>query len=174
MTSTSLLDTAGCKVREWYLVYHHREPYYSFTKLLKPGFRHVELTRPLQYGPSIDDVAWLNVLPMFEMLDVDINYESTPPWVRCPNSTVQKVTAIAPLMSVRSWFDMGPPTCVEVVKMALGIRAFWVRSPWQLFQYIQKRNGVIISGRRRWWFRPNCAAATVGSTASYNEREPQS
>lgn len=173
LTSPSLLDTVGCKVREWYIVYHHREPFYSFTKLLKPGFRHVELTRPMYYGPGVNDVAWLNVLPMFEMLDVDMNSDPTPPWVRCPSSTVQKVTAIAPLMSVRSWFDIGPPTCVEVVKMALGIRAFWVRTPWQLYQYIQKRQGVI-SGRRWGWFRPDCATATVGSTAGYDERQPQS
>lgn len=147
-TRVSLLDTAGSKVREWYLVYHYREPYYWFTKHLKQGFRHVELTRPLRYGPGLNDVAWLNVLPMFEMMDVDINYESTPPWVRCPDSTVQKVTAIAPLETMRSWWDMGPPTCVEIAKMALGIRAFWVRTPWQLYRYIQKRGGVI-DGRRR-------------------------
>lgn len=148
-TNTSLLDLVGMKVREWMVVYHHREPYYSFTKFLKPGFRHVELTRPLYYGPNVTDVAWLSVLPTFEMLDVELGHDPTPPWVRCPNSTVQKVTAIAPLMSVRSWFDIGPPTCVEVVKMALGIRAFFVRTPWQLHQYIAKREGIINSGRRR-------------------------
>lgn len=148
-TSTSLLDLADHKVRDWYVVYHHREPYYSFTKFLKPGFRHVELTRPLYYGPNVEDVAWLNVLPTFEMLDVELAHDPRPPWIKCPDSTVQKVTAIAPLMSVRSWFDIGPPTCVEVVKMALGLRAFWVRTPWQLYQHIAKCEGIINSGRRR-------------------------
>lgn len=148
ITSLSLLDTAGCKVREWYVVYHHREAHYWFTKFLKPGFRHVELARPLQYGPGVDDVAWHHVLPMFEMLDVELSTDPRPPWVKCPQATVQKVTVIAPLISVRSWFDAGPPTCVEILKMALGIRAFFVRTPWQLYRYIAKREGIL-DGRRR-------------------------
>jgi|SRR5579871_104212 len=142
-TRLSLLDTADCKVREWFVVYHHRIPHYWFTKYLKPGFRHVELTRPLYYGPNLENVAWLNLLPMFEMLDAELDTDPRPPWVKCPTSTVQKVTAVRPLLKVRSWFDIGPTTCVEVVKIALGIRALWVRTPWQLFNYIQKRNGVI-------------------------------
>jgi hypothetical protein len=148
-TSPSLLDTAGYKIREWYVVWHHREAHYWFTKHLKPGFRHVELARPLQYGPGVEDVVWHHVLPMFEMLDVELSSDPRPPWVKCPTSTVMKVTARSPLMSVRSWFDIGPMTCVEVVKMALGIRAFFVRTPWQLYRYLKKRSGVVINGRRR-------------------------
>lgn len=144
----SLLDTAGLMVREWFVVYHPRVPHYWFTKLLKQGFRHVELARPIYYGPGINDVAWIHVLPSFEMFDVELSTDPRPPWVRCPGSTVQKVTAIRPLNQVRSWCDVGPPTCVEVVKAALGIRAFFVRSPWQLYRYIQKRDGVL-NGRRR-------------------------
>lgn len=144
-TSTSLLDTAGLKVRDWYVVYHPREPHFWFTKFFKQGFRHVELARPIYYGPGVDDVAWHHLLPMFEMLDVELSTDPRPPWVKCPGSTVQKVTASRPFMSVRSWFDIGPISCVEIVKFALGIRAFWVRTPWQLYQYIEKREGVIRS-----------------------------
>lgn len=146
-TPLSLLDTVGMKVREWYVVYHHREAHYWFTNYLKPGFRHVELARPIQYGPNVEDVAWHHVLPMFEMLDVELSTDPRPPWVKCPGSVVQKVTAVAPLLSVRSWFDIGPTTCVEIVKMALGVRDFFVRTPWQLHQYIQKRNGIIDARR---------------------------
>ena len=147
-TPLSLLDCADVKVRTWFLVYHHREAHFWFTKYLKPGFRHVELARPLQYGPGVNDVLWQHVLPMFEMLDIEVSTDPRPPWVKCPQATIQKVTVIAPLLSVRSWFDAGPTTCVEVVKVALGIRAFFVRTPWQLYNYIRKRNGTI-DGRRR-------------------------
>lgn len=143
-TNTSLLDLSDLKVREWFVVYHHRTPYFSFTKWLKPGFRHVELARPYRFGPGVNDVVWHHLLPKFELLDVELSLDPTPPWVRCPDSTVQKVTVARPLGSVRSWFDIGPLSCVEVVKMALGIRAFWVRTPWQLYQYIRKRDGVLI------------------------------
>lgn len=141
--TTSLLETDGKKVREWYVVYHQRDAFYWFTKYLKPGFRHVELARPLQYGPAVSDVAWLHVLPTFETLDVELATDPQPPWVRCPKSTCQKVTAIRPLGKVRQWFHLGPISCVEIVKSALGINAFWVRTPYQLYRYIQKRNGVI-------------------------------
>lgn len=148
-TSPSLLDTADAKIREWYIVYHHRDPHYWFTKYLKPGFRHLELTRPVYFGPNVEDVVWLNVMPMFEMMDVEISTDPRPPWVKCPSSQVQKVTTIQPFYRVRSWFDAGPSTCVEVAKTALGIRAFFVRTPWQLFKYIQTRGGVIDGRRRR-------------------------
>ena len=143
----SLLDTPGYKVREWYVVYHKRDFHHWWGRFLKPEFRHVELARPLQYGPAVSDVLWLQVLPTYEMLDAEICTDSRPPWVRCPGAIVQKVTAARLLDTLRSWWDMGPPTCVEIVKAALGIRAFWVRTPYQLYKYINRRNGVIISKR---------------------------
>lgn len=144
-TRPSLLDLDGKMVREWWVVYHSRQWVRWWGKYLHPEFRHVELTRPVQYGPGISDVMWLQVIPTYEMLDAEISMDPRPPWTRCPNSTVQKVTAIRPFGTLRSWFDFGPPTCVEVVKMALGIRAFWVRTPLQLFKYIQRREGVVVT-----------------------------
>lgn len=145
----SLLDTLGMRVNEFYLVYHDRQVRRWFFRPLKRGFRHVELARPIYYGPGINDVVWLHVLPMFEMFDVELSTDARPPWVRCPDSTVQRVTAMRPLGSVRSWFYLGPLTCVEAAKWALGIHSFWVRTPYQLFNYIRKRNGIVINGRRR-------------------------
>lgn len=148
-TPLSLIDTPGVMVREWYVVYHHRaEIIYWFGKYLKAGFRHVELTRPIYFGPNLGDVVWLNILPSFEMMDAEISTDPRPPWLKCPGSKVQKVTTIQPLKRIRSWFDAGPSTCVEIAKMALGINAFFVRTPWQLHQYIRKRNGII-DGRQQ-------------------------
>ena len=141
----SLLDTVGAKTREWYVLYHDRVPFFRFTKYLKPGFRHVELAKPIQIGPGIDDVLWLHLLPTFEMLDVELSFDPTPPWVRCPQSVIQRVTATRPYYRVRQWFHIGPVSCVETAKNALGINAFWVRTPWQLYRYINRRGGVINS-----------------------------
>lgn len=140
---TSLLDTADCLVAEWFVVYHYRDWTRWFFRGLKRGFQHVELTKRIAYGPDVNDVVWLNVLPQFEMLDVELSMDPTPPWTRCPQSTVQKVTAIRPRGKVRQWFHIGPVSCVETVKNALGINKFWVRTPWQLYKYIAARNGVI-------------------------------
>jgi hypothetical protein len=141
----SLLDTVGMRTSEWWVVYHRRDAARWWGKFLHPDFRHVELARPLYYGPNLSDVAWLYMFPTYEMLDVELCYDPTPPWVKCPQSTCQKVVASRRLGSMRSWFDIGPTTCVEVVKLALGLRAFWVRTPYQLFNYIKRRNGVITS-----------------------------
>jgi hypothetical protein len=149
--SPSLLspDARGTKIRDWYVCYFPRTPHFWFAHLWKQGYRHVELTRPLYYGPGPQDVMWLNLLPTFETLDVEVSYDPRPPWVKAPDAIIQKVTATRPYWAVRSWFDIGPPSCVEIAKAALGINAFWVRTPWQLHKYIAKRNGVIVNGRRR-------------------------
>jgi hypothetical protein len=127
------------------VVYHAREQYRWWGKYLNPRFRHVELMRPLQYGPRVEDVAWLHVQPTYEMIDADLCADPRPPWVRWPGCVVQRVTAMRTVGSMRSWFDVGPQTCVEVVKMFLGIRAFWVRTPYQLYRYVAARDGVINS-----------------------------
>jgi hypothetical protein len=141
----SLLDTPGLRTVEWFVVYHRREHYRWWGKYLNPDFRHVELVRPFQYGPGISDVAWLQLLPNSDILDVDLCIDPRPPWVVCPSSTVQKVTVAFRPLRMRSWFDIGPFTCVEATKAALGIRAFFVRTPYQLYKYILRRNGVLIS-----------------------------
>lgn len=141
----SLLDTAGMRTAEWYCVFHPRTPFFFWAKWLKQGYRHVELCRPIQYGSGIDEVVWLECYPNFEMLSVDLNYDPRPPWVRCPESTVVKVTAMRKAPSMRSWWLCGPMSCVEIAKAALGIRAFWIRTPWQLYQYLSKRNGIVVS-----------------------------
>jgi hypothetical protein len=143
--SLSLLDTAGSKTREWYVCYFPRTPYYRVAHLWKQGFRHVELTRPLQYGPKPSDVMWLNLLPTFETLDVEVSYDPRPPWVKVPEVTIQKVTAVRHTPSVREWFHVGPVSCVEIAKFALGIKSFWIYTPWQLYKHIDRRGGVIIN-----------------------------
>lgn len=141
--TVSLLDLSEKLVSEWYVVYFHRVPYYNFSKYLKPGFRHLELAKPIYFGPGLQDVAWQHLIPSFERLNMELSVDPRPPWVRCPGSTIQKVTVVKPDCKIRSWFDIGPPTCVEVAKMALGINAFFVRTPWQLYKHIRKCEGVI-------------------------------
>jgi hypothetical protein len=140
----SLLDTAGMKVRDWYLVYHPRVPWFKWMRHLKQGFRHVELARPVRYGPGFNEVVWLHVLPTIETLDAEIAFDSTPPWERCPNSVVQRVRVSRPEGRIYKWFHFGPVSCVEIAKYALGINSWRIWTPWQLYNFIQRRGGVIV------------------------------
>ena len=140
----SLLDLGkDIRLVEWYVVYYPRTPYFFWTEFLKQGFRHADLWRPQHFGPSLKDVMWLRLRPTFEILESYIDFDPTPPWIKHPGVTTQKVQVLSRSYKVREWFTFGPPSCVETIKNALGINSFWTRTPWQLYQYIAKRNGVL-------------------------------
>ncbi len=140
----SLLDlTEGVRLFEWTLVYYPRVPYFFGAAWLKQGFRHVELWRAQPYGEAPDQVVWLVLKPSFEGLESFIDCDPTPPEKRASGITVQKAQVLSKLGKMRSWFFIGPPSCVEIAKDALGINSFWMRTPHQLYQYIKKRHGVL-------------------------------
>lgn len=140
----SLLDVGPHdRVIDWFVVFHKREPHFWWAKLLKQGFRHVELMRPYYYGPQLTDVMWLVLRPDLEILENHLEFDPTPPWTRYPGSTVMKVQVLMKAWKVRQWMMCRPPSCVEIVKAALGINSFWVRTPHQLYKYLKQRHGVL-------------------------------
>jgi hypothetical protein len=77
------------------------------------------------------------------LIELTLELDPTPPWVLHPGITAQKVQVLHRDYTVRQWFALGPPSCVEVVKHALGISSFWIRTPYQLYRYIKKLEGVV-------------------------------
>jgi hypothetical protein len=143
-TSPSLLDAAdGKRWVDWFVVYYPRTPYFFWTEWMKQGFRHCDLWRPYYFGDKMTDVVWLRLKPTFEALESFIEFDPTPPWIKHPGATVQRVQVAIKAFKMREWFAFGPPSCVETCKNALGIRSFRTRTPWQLYQYIKRRGGVI-------------------------------
>ena len=140
----SLLDlTEGTRLVEWYVVYYSRTPHFFWTEWLKQGFRHCDLWKPEYFGPDPENVVWLRLRPTFEMLECFLEFDPTPPWAKHPGTTVQKVQVLSKQYKVREWFTIGPPSCVETCKNALGINSFWTRTPYQLYQYIKRRGGIL-------------------------------
>lgn len=140
----SLLDVAGKLTIDWYVVYHSRQQDNWWSRRLKAGFQHCWLVKSVQYGPQPSDILWVHVDPSLPFISVEVDFYPEPPWVRDHSMTVQRVIG-AHRPTVREWFSIGPPSCVEIAKACLGISAFFVRTPWQLYQHIQKRGGVIVS-----------------------------
>lgn len=121
---------------EWYVIYYRRpDVNFWWSKRMNPDYRHVELWRPTRFGPESDDVLWTVMRPTFEFLEVETTLDAAPPWLRYPEVVTawQKVQTFGR----RSQFLIGPPTCVEFTKSALGIRNFWIRTPFQLFKFIE-------------------------------------
>lgn len=128
---------------EWWVVYHPRTPYFFWTEWLKQGFRHCDLWRPYRFGDRPENVVWLRLKPTFEMLESFIDLDPASPEEKFPGATVQKVQVLLRQGKIREWFSLGPPSCVEICKAALGINSFWTRTPYQLYQYIRRRGGIL-------------------------------
>ena len=131
----TLLDTAGKWPTEWFLVYRDIDVSGPVTRWLsrnlQPGFQHVQAVRR-------DGRVWVAVFPHIEFVDVHVLRSDETPWQLFPNCTVQPVVVMRDHGRMYSAFHAGPWTCVEVVKSLLGIRSWWVRTPWQLYQYVKR------------------------------------
>lgn len=116
-----------------------------WTRFLKPEFQHVQLWRPIRYGPLVSDQFWLLIDPGMECVVTETVFRPDAPWITTPGMTVQRVVASCMEKRVRNWFFFGPVTCVEIAKAHLGLSSLWIRTPHQLHQHIAKRQGVLIS-----------------------------
>lgn len=108
-----------------------RQPFWL--KLLRPGFRHCFLA--LDSGGG-----WITLDPLSHY--TDIGFYPLPAsfdlarhfrafgWV-----VVETQTCVPPARAL-PW---RPFTCVEAVKRALGLRAPWVLTPWQLYRHLNLR-----------------------------------
>lgn len=141
----SLLDVAQKQTAVWHVVFTHRESEYWWLRKLKAGFQHVQAWKSMRYGAQPGDLMWLRFDPCAALTAVDIVLEPEPPWVKRTDMTVVVAQVARDQHQVREHFTLGPISCVEQLKALLGIKAFWLRTPWQLYKYIMKRDGVLIS-----------------------------
>lgn len=127
--TVSLLETAHTFPVEWWLVYSDTDRPHWWNRWLHRSFRHVQAYRR-------DGRIWLAYLPTAEFVDVNVLRTDEQPW---PSSAIsQRVVALRPEGVMRSRCFVGPITCVEHVKALLGIRAWFVRTPYQLYRYCRR------------------------------------
>lgn len=103
-----------------------------FWKLLKPGFGHVQTWVLTLQG-------WVQIDGCLEVLCVN-TYERAP-WELAKaeyNPTFVGVQRSVESGRIREPFHIGPITCVDLAKAALGIRAPLVRTPYQLYRYLRR------------------------------------
>ena len=105
--------------------------------LLKPGFRHclVALAQP--------EGGWILLDPMAHVIRVAAMPARFDPmaWFLAHGLLPVPVRPAAPVPRAAPW---APFTCVEAVKRALGIRARFVLTPWQLFRYLTREKKKVL------------------------------
>jgi hypothetical protein len=139
----SLLDLVDRQAITWYVCYCNRQNPRWWNSFLKTGYQHVQLRRPVRYGPEIEDVLWIVLDPALSHLDVALLGPQAAPWIDPEVQHTQRVECAPNWRRVREWFSFGPITCVEVAKTGLGINSWRVRTPWQLFKYLRKRGCIL-------------------------------
>lgn len=140
----SLLDLAGRDHSWWYVLFMDRENPRWWNRFLKPGYQHVQLWRPIVYGPGTTDKFWLVVDPGLEHVDTKIDWHPQPPWERDATITAMRIDVAVRSKKVRDYFFFGPLTCVELAKAHLGICSTWMRTPWQLAKYLRARSYTLV------------------------------
>jgi hypothetical protein len=131
MTS-SILDTDN-RPRQYAVVFHSVKREGWFWRMLKPGFQHVQIWLSLTEG------QWVQLDGCLEGLFV--TPRETAPWFEVEaDEGVTILTVQRPPLpaKVREPFHIGPITCVDLAKAVLGIRAPFVRTPYQLYKYLKK------------------------------------
>lgn len=134
----SLLESQhliGRSLTKIYLIYENKQDFW-WQRLLKNNYKHVHAVKfnglfwiKMNFGSGFTD---FDVLP-YDWRDTitnvlegqDVTYQYIEVWRKRR-------------YRVRSLF--APYTCVEAMKSLLGIRAWWMITPYQLFKYCEAHN----------------------------------
>lgn len=132
-STPSLLDLAGGYLIDAWVVFRNtpERPRWHL-RGLRDGFRHCDVW-------VRDRGVWVCMEPYFEF--PALRAHTADPWDvvdKALKPTFVRAQRVVRLGSLTTPWLLGPLTCVEAVKLALGVRAFWVRTPHQLYQYLRK------------------------------------
>jgi hypothetical protein len=134
----SLLESEhliGMSKTSVYLIYEDRQPGLWWQKFLKKGYKHV-------FAVRYDGFFWIKMDLTIGYLDIEV----LPIHDRATISTVLKGQNVN-YQYVEAWRKpryrsiFAPWSCVEAMKAMLGIRAWWVLTPYQLYKYCEVNHG---------------------------------
>ena len=105
----------------------------SWLRWLRPGFRHCFV--------ALDDgIEWLTVDPLLHRLEVRASglasdFDLAREYRRMDLIVLEVIPAAVAMRAA----PLGLFTCVETAKRLLGIRAWHVVTPWQLYRFLRRR-----------------------------------
>ena len=116
----------------YYVIFEHNEAWW--TRFFRPGYRHVSVVVKLKEGVFIHVNPYKRSLDYTVLTLEDVNklfdYEYCSDIVVCTLEHKLDTYSINYKPSVFS--------CVELVKRTIGIKKWWVFTPYQLYKYITK------------------------------------
>lgn len=130
-------DPPDTIITTWWVGFKDGDHWWN--RWLMKGFQHVELWKEFRFGPTENDRIWMHVNPAMEMVIHTVYWVNTPPWEREPATRFLRASNAAPMGSMRSWFHIGPFTCVDTVKQHLGMWRPFVITPSQLWAELKKK-----------------------------------
>lgn len=123
------MDQSKAIHEDWYVVFTGSKLDNWLMRWLNPDFKHVYMVKE-------DDGLWVIVNSSNAYTSVTTELIDSYPHIRllCPNAVILPVrTRINP--SNYQW-HVGINSCVDVCKGILGIRRFWIWTPYQLYRYL--------------------------------------
>lgn len=138
----SLVDTWEQSFTDWYIVFEHGDMPYWWSKYLQSGFRHCWALR-------WDGFNWIMINPKLGHTDIEIlpygsfeDIENIRIDTNC--SVIIHAKVWRESVRIRSPWPTAI-TCVEQIKALLGIRKWFLFTPYDLFNYlIRGKYGRII------------------------------
>ena len=123
------MDLPGDKLQKWHIVFKPTTLKHWVFRWLEPYFQHCYAVKESPGGQF-----WIIVDSKSCYMDVRIESKRDYPTIRslCPDSVILSIKAIIDPDAYR--YTLCVFNCVEVCKSVLGIRSFWVFTPYQLYK----------------------------------------
>ena len=119
---------------EWFVIFTRSKKKTWFLKWLKKDFSHV-YAMTLSPGKQF----WIVVNPISAFLDYELLMVDKYPHPRLYAEQGAVILPVKAIIPEQERWTLCIFNCVEVVKALLGIRAFWIFTPWQLYKHLTKR-----------------------------------
>ena len=127
------MNTGGKTIVAWYIVFTRASELRGVMRFLKRDFTHVYAMRKSEGGQF-----WIIVDPMFSHLKCTLELVDDYPHPRCYTGSTAIILPVKAFIGTDSRWTLCIFNCVEVVKALLGIRRFWIWTPYQLYQYLRR------------------------------------
>lgn len=127
------METSKKTTVDWFIIFTQSRCKMWLMKFLKKNFSHVYAAKKSPGGQF-----WIIVNPLLPFLSCELLLVDQYPH---PRLFVENGAVILPVKAYiknEARWAFCVFNCVEVVKALLGIKSFWVFTPWQLYKYLTK------------------------------------